>query len=86
MEMGELCKLGTEITDAEDCREAVSYAAALRITLGSRNTLIGPGTWAWVPKGCSYEAVGDQAFHFNEKDSSNGLDHYRMICKRGKSR
>ena len=81
--MGELCKLGTEITDAEDCRDALSYAAALGITLGSRNTLVGPGNWSNVPKGCSYQATGDQAFHFNEKDGKNNGG-YRMICKRGK--
>ena len=83
MEMGEVCKLGTQITDAEDCRDAVSYASALSITLGSRNTLVGPGDWGHVPKGCSYLAGHDHAFHFNTKDGINDGG-YRMICKRGK--
>ena len=82
MEMGEVCKLGTQITDAEDCRDAVSYASALSITLGSRNTLIS-GYWGHVPKGCSYLAGHDHAFHFNTNDGINDGG-YRMICKRGK--
>ena len=84
MKKGELCPSGAEITEVDDCRDAVGYAAALGITLGNRKTLVGPGKWGHVPSGCSYQAGGDQAFHFNKKDSSNGLDNYRMICKEGK--
>ena len=84
MKEGEFCPSGTEITDANDCRDAVRYAVALGITLESRNTLVGPGDWSHVPSGCSYQANGDQAFHFNRKDSSDGLQKYRMICKKGK--
>ena len=83
MQKGEFCPSGTEIKDIEDCRNAVRYAVELGIKLESRKTLVGPGNWGWVPSGCSYQAVGDQAFHFNQKDSSNGLQQYRMICKKG---
>ena len=83
MEQGEFCPAGTEITEADDCRNAVRYAVELGIKLESRNTLVGPGNWGWVPSGCSYQADGDQAYHFNQKDSSNGLRQYRMICKEG---
>ena len=84
MEQDELCPLGSEITEVDDCRDAVGYASALGITLRAR-TFAGPGNWGHVPSGCSYQAVGDQAFHFNQKvGSSNGLHQYKMICKQGK--
>ena len=79
MEQDELCPPGSEITEADDCRDAVGYASALGITLRAR-TFAGPGNWGHVPSGCSYQAVGDQAFHFNHKVSSNGLHQYKMIC------
>ena len=79
MEQDELCPPGSEITEVDDCRDAVGYASALGITLRAR-TFAGPGNWGHVPSGCSYQAVGDQAFHFNQKVSSNGLHQYKMIC------
>ena len=79
MEQDELCPPGSEITEVDDCRDAVGYASALGITLRAR-TFAGPGNWGHVPSGCSYQAVGDQAFHFNHKVSSNGLHQYKMIC------
>ena len=83
MGCGELCQSGTEITTADECRHALEYASLLNITLGHRKTLVGPDNWGWVPYQCSYQAVGDQAFHFNKKESDNGLDIYRMICRKG---
>ena len=83
MDQDELCPSGSEITEAEDCIDALRFAGALGITLQARNNLVS-GNWNHVPSGCSYQAVGDQAFHFNLNDSSNGLHQYKMICKQGK--
>ena len=84
MGQDELCPSGSEITEADDCRDALGFATELGITLQARNTLVS-GNWNHVPSGCSYQAVGDQAFHFNNNDSTNGLHEYNMICKQGKT-
>ena len=82
MERDEFCPPGSEITNVDDCRDAVGYASALGITLGARTfaPANGAGNWGHVPSGCSYQDPGDQAFHFNQKVSSNGLHEYKLIC------
>ena len=84
MVQDELCPSGSEITAAEECREALGFAAALGITLEARNHLVS-GSWDYVPGGCSYQAIGDQAFHFNQNNGNAGLHQYNMICKQGKT-
>ena len=86
MEQAELCPTGAEITTEDECRNALGYASSIGITLGSRNTLQA-GSWGHVPYQCSYQAGGDQAFHFNRRETSN-VDSfltggYKMICKQG---
>ena len=83
MDKDELCPPGSEITEAKDCTHALGFAEALSITLEARNTLVS-GSWDHVPSGCSYQAVGDQAFHFNENNGNNDGTYY-MICKQGKT-
>ena len=84
MVQDELCPSGSEITTAEECRDALGFAAALGITLEARNHLVS-GSWDYVPGGCSYQAIGDQAFHFNQNNGNAGLHQYNMICKQGKT-
>ena len=64
MEQGELCPSGSEITTSNECKHALEYAPLLGITHNSRKW-IGPGNWGHVPFQCSYQAGGDQAFHYN---------------------
>ena len=84
---GEECSAGTEITNEVECKDALRYASSLGITLGNRNTLV-EGSWNHVPRQCSYQANGDQAFHFNRNETKNASGFlnggYRMICKKGK--
>ena len=86
MKKAELCAPGMEITTEDECRDALGYAASLGITLGSRKTVVA-GSWNNLPYQCSYQAIGDQAFHFNRKPTRNGKDFftgaYKMICKQG---
>ena len=86
MEKAELCHSGAEITTEDECRSALKYASSIGITLQERKNLK-TGSWDHVPYQCSYQAGGDQAFHFNHKEPSNGdqfLDgFYKMICKQG---
>ena len=84
MDKDEQCPSGSDITEAEDCRDALGFATALGITLEARNTLVS-GSWDHVPSGCSYVAAGDQAFHFNERNNRNGDGRFYRICKQGKS-
>ena len=55
------------------------------------------GDWDELPMGCSYQADGDGAFHFNTRDESDlemeedevtpGRFHdgeFKMICRQGK--
>ena len=81
MEPGEFCPSGAEITTFDECKDALSFATPLGITLGARNNVVGPGNWGHVPIGCSYQATGDQAYHFNQRDGNIGG--YRLICKQG---
>ena len=82
------CPAGTEITTEESCRDALGYAHDLGITLQSRKDLVS-GSWSWVPFQCSFQAGGDQAFHFNTmqttaaSDFVNGI--YHMVCHKGKN-
>ena len=86
-----------EIANEVECKDALSYALSMGITLGDQiNTLI-TGSWDHVPMGCSYQANGDGAFHFNLRDESelemeeledtpSGFQDgtFKMICRRGK--
>ena len=86
MEKGVLCPSGSEITTEDECRSALSYASSIGITLQLRKDLK-TSSWSHVPYQCSYQAGGDQAFHFNHQETSNVdnfLDgYYKMICKKG---
>ena len=93
MGRAEHCQSGTEITTQDECNEALTWASALQINLSGRKQLI-TGSWDHVPYQCSYQAGGDQSFHFNQAfhfnlqqtndvpDFINGG--YIMICKKGK--
>ena len=88
MDKFELCLSGTEIRTKEECRSAMQYALTMGITLRSRKFV--HGNWGWVPFGCSYQAGGGQAFHFNKLSTTFtrgkgplGSGFYRMICKKG---
>ena len=86
MEKAELCPSGAEITTEDECRSALKYASSIGITLQNRRTLK-TGSWSHVPYQCSYQAGGDQAFHFNRKETNN-VDYFldgmfKMICKKG---
>ena len=78
---------GTEIITEDECKDALKYAPSLGISLGDRDTLQ-TGSWDHVPHQCSYQANGDQAFHFNLKETVNASHFinggYKMICKKGK--
>ena len=86
MEHAQLCKSGLEIKTEEECRDALGYAEDLGIKLGAREYLK-TGSWGHVPYQCSYQAGGDQAFHFNREETSNVYSFcsgfYKMICKQG---
>ena len=88
MEMDEKidCPEGTHITNKTECEEALNYAKELGIVLGRRKHLVS-GSWSHVPSHCSYQAGGDQAFHFNRRKTSNvkllKRKMYQMICKTG---
>ena len=81
----EPCAEGMD-TNEVDCRDALSYALSMGITLGTRDKLI-TGSWDHVPSGCSYEAGKDGAFHFNRKTVSNAVNFmdgtFKMICRQG---
>ena len=89
MKMGpaELCPSGAEITTRDECNSALQQAAELGITGMGRKSLQA-GSWGHVPYQCSYQHKGDQAFHFNSRQTNdvaaflNGQ--YPMICKNGK--
>ena len=87
MKQGELCPSGAEITTSNECKHALEYAPLLGITHNSRKWN-GPGNWGHVPFQCSYQAGGDQAFHYNQKDAGNvpqfQSGFYKMICKQSK--
>ena len=86
MDRGELCPSGSEITTEEGCDNALKRASELGIVLQGRKHLY-VGSWSWVPHQCSYQARGDQAFHFNKQETSNVPNFvngkYKMICKIG---
>ena len=89
MKMGkaEQCPDGTEITTEEECNGALQLANELGISIRKRHQLQ-TGSWHWTPHQCSYQHGGDQAFHFNSRQT-NGVDqflngNYHMICKNGK--
>ena len=79
----EPCRSGTEITTADECKEALKWAKKLWITLQNRTSLE-TGWWGHVPYQCSYQYYGDKAFHFNYKKMKTKNASYRMICKKGK--
>ena len=92
LEKGQTCPTGTEITTEQLCRDALGYAHDLGITLKSRKTLVtgsDPNNWSKLPFQCSFQASGDQAFHFNTMQTTNARDfvngNYQMICKKGKN-
>jgi len=91
------CAWDKEINSEAECRDALRFALAMGITLGDRDQLI-TGSWDHVPMGCSYQANGDGAFHFNLKDESelemeeledtpSGFQDgtFKMICRRGRN-
>ena len=86
MRKTESCPTGKEITTEEECKNALAEVYLLGISLGSRKNLVS-GSWNHVPYQCSYQANGDKAFHFNQKEVSdvkefkNGM--YKMICRKG---
>ena len=86
MEQGETCPSGTEVTTKEECDDALKLASQLGIQLKSRKTLV-VGGWSFVPSQCSYQAGGDNAFHFNKVNTENvpwflnGM--FKLICKKG---
>ena len=86
MDVNKPCPPGTEITTDDGCDDALKWASQLGIFLQCRKQLL-RGSWSWVPHQCSYQAGGDQAFHFNNKETSNVPEfvngNYKMICKRG---
>ena len=86
MDPGIDCPEGTQITEEEDCKDALDYAEELGIDLGRRKHLVS-GSWSHVPSHCSYQAGGDKAFHFNRRKTSNvkllKRKMYQMICKTG---
>ena len=86
MEQGKTCPSGTEVTTKEECDDALKLASQLGIQLKSRKTLV-VGGWSFVPSQCSYQAGGDNAFHFNTVKTEN-VPHlvngmYKLICKKG---
>ena len=85
MGQAELCPSGTELTE-DECHSAVEHASDLGITLGDRKIVA--NSWGHVPPHCSYQHKGDQAYHFNRKNTNNVAafinGQYRMICKNGK--
>ena len=87
MDKASLCYPGKEITTEDECKDALENTYLLGITLQSRTSLIN-GSWDHVPYQCSYQAGGDQAFHFNRKETSNvnkflnGM--FMMVCYKGK--
>ena len=87
MEKSEPCPPGTEITTEEECDRALKRATDLEINLQDRNHLV-TGKWGHVPHQCSYQHNGDQAFHFNNRQTKNASGFvngaYHMICKKGK--
>ena len=90
MKMGpvEVCPSGSAITTQEECESALHLAEDFGITLAGRTSLIS-GSWSNVPSGCSYQAGGDNAFHFNSRTGITTVANfnsgfYGMICKKGK--
>ncbi len=85
MNGGELCPAGTELSTQGGCDASLKWAAELGITLQDRKQLVS-GSWSHVPHQCSYQAGGDQAFHFNKKQTDNVPQfvsgNYKMICKK----
>ena len=88
-EKGEICSPGTEITTANECKDALRYASSLGITLQNRTTLVegffSSDSNLGVAYQCSYQADGDQSFHFNWDKTVQNDGGYNMICKKGKS-
>ena len=92
MNKGERCPTGAEIQTPDECNKALGFATVLNITLRTRKYLIS-GSFedrgsSGVPYQCSYQAGGDQAFHFNNLLTVNNPGFvngvYFMICKGGK--
>ena len=90
MNKGDICPPGAEIETPDECNEALQLAAVLDITLNARKHLVS-GAYSdqlGVPHQCSYQAGGDQAFHFNNLltvDNPGFVNGgYHMICKNGR--
>ena len=87
MDTGKICESGSELLTEDDCTDALKYASELGISLLNRKDLQA-GSWNHVPYQCSYQAGGDNSFHFNNKQTNNVHDFvngmYKMICKTGK--
>ena len=85
MGKGQICPPGTELKTKEQCKDALKWVKALKITQGKRQDLV-QGSWDHLPYQCSYQAIGDKAFHFNTKQTKNPPNfvngHYEMICKK----
>ena len=82
------CPPENEITTAEECTDALKWHLELGLNVVKR-TALQEGSWDYVPYGCSYQAGGDSAFHWN-KMYQNRLDvpsfingNYKMICRKG---
>ena len=88
MDLENECPSENEITTAEECADALKWSLELGLNVVKRTGLV-EGSWTYVPYGCSYQATGDHAFHWNTK-YLNRVDvpsfmngGYKMICRKG---
>jgi uncharacterized protein YgiB involved in biofilm formation len=71
------CPAGKGITTVDECR-----VAGESLSLYFRSGYIPTGTWWFVPCGCSIQAGGDMAVHFDTNLNDCGSDgNWRSVCK-----
>ena len=83
MRKAEVCPPGSEITTPDECKNAMTFATSLGISLMPAKPLV-IGDYDHVPFQCSVQAGGhgDQVMIFNQKET-NVTGTNRMICKKG---
>ena len=92
----EQCAPGMDIASEAECRDANQQIIIREILSGiitqenrrtpEREGLL-TGSWNHVPSGCSYQAIGDGALHFNRKPVSDAVNFvdgtFKMVCRQG---
>ena len=67
-----------EVSAAHCYDAAVAMFGSFRVA-ATRSSLVGPGSWGWVPSGCSVQSGGDWAAHYNTHSNGNNDGSYTRV-------